>query len=103
MHCIIASTRITLALAGDSLDDANFERLTADAMILRLSIELDWMQAMTAAASGGTGELRPASDPRTYWDVVFSNRMQECVAITAAKFKAYVFVCPCIVAANARQ
>ena len=40
------ATRLALAQSGDSLDDANFERNIADASILRLTSEMDWMETM---------------------------------------------------------
>lgn len=36
------ATRVTLADAGDSIEDANFEEATANAAILRLSTLIDW-------------------------------------------------------------
>ncbi len=36
--------RLTLAVAGDSLEDAVFDVPTADSMVSRLAAELDWMQ-----------------------------------------------------------
>jgi leucyl-tRNA synthetase len=38
------ATRLTLADAGDTMDDANFEELTANAAVLRLTKELAWVR-----------------------------------------------------------
>lgn len=37
------ATRIALASAGDSLDDANFEEKEANSLILKLTTLLDWI------------------------------------------------------------
>lgn len=67
----------SLLLAGDTLDDANFERKTADAMILRLYIELEWMLSVTKGADAAS--MRPASDPYVYWDHVLLNRINDAI------------------------
>lgn len=36
------ATRIALASAGDSLDDANFDEKDANALILKLTTLIDW-------------------------------------------------------------
>ena len=54
------ATRLGLANAGDSIDDANFERENADNAILRLTAEEEWARdTLAAAAAGGlrTGAL----------------------------------------------
>lgn len=38
------ATRVTLADAGDSIEDANFEEATANAAILRLRTLIDWCE-----------------------------------------------------------
>lgn len=38
--------RITLADAGDSLDDANFEKKTADKMVVRLWALIKWIDVI---------------------------------------------------------
>jgi leucyl-tRNA synthetase len=43
------ATRFALADAGDSLEDANFESSTADAAILRLTTEEEWMREVMKA------------------------------------------------------
>jgi len=60
--------RLSLADAGDSIEDANFVETMADAGILRLYAFLDWVKEMIAAC--GASELRtgPAT---TYCDRVF--------------------------------
>ena len=55
------AVRFAIADAGDGLEDANFERETADAAILRLTTEQEWAAETAAAAARGdlrTGELQ---------------------------------------------
>ena len=78
--------RITLAVAGDSLDDANFERHTADAMILRLSIELEWIQTTIDAAASGA--LRAADSEPLFWDRVLEHRIREAVHAAEGRYRA---------------
>lgn len=52
--------RLTLADAGDSVEDANFVESTADAAILRLFTFIEWVKEMVAAKPTlrtGTGEI----------------------------------------------
>ena len=60
--------RLSLADAGDSVEDANFVEAMADAGILRLYAFLDWVKEMLAARSAS--ELRTGTD-HTYCDRVF--------------------------------
>ncbi len=75
-------------MAGDSLEDANFERHTADAMILRLAIDLEWMQSMISGAESGL--TRPSTSPQLFWDNVLEHRIREYVAAAQGRYKAYV-------------
>jgi len=81
--------RITLALAGDSLNDANFECHTADSMVQRLVVELEWYQGIVKAAADG--ELKAADSPKVYWDLVFENRVRELMATAHKKYKQLQF------------
>lgn len=49
------ATRVTLADAGDSIEDANFEETTANAAILRLKTLLEWCEV-----SGGDASDEPS-------------------------------------------
>jgi len=60
--------RLSLADAGDSIEDANFVEAMADAGILRLYAFLEWVKEMLTARSAS--ELR-TGDARTYCDRVF--------------------------------
>lgn len=65
------ATRFALADAGDGLEDANFERETADNAILRLTTEQEWAaETIVLGERGGlrTGELlvRGVLGPRSH-------------------------------------
>ena len=52
------ATRLALASAGDSLEDANFERAQATACVKALTDELEWITAHLAPSAGlRTGEM----------------------------------------------
>ncbi|KAJ1928886.1 cytosolic leucyl tRNA synthetase, partial [Linderina pennispora] len=82
------ATRLALADAGDSIEDANFEESTANAAILRLYTLLEWITDAQKAlvASDKTPDqavaveevsLRPASSPLTTIDRVFDAEMDK--------------------------
>lgn len=78
--------RIALADAGDALDDANFEKTSANASILRLTKELTWIEEVLAALEG----LR-SGPPTTFFDKVFENAMNIAVHRSAAAFDKMLF------------
>jgi len=78
------ATRFALADAGDGLDDANFERETADNAILRLTTEEEYLKDMLAA--GAAGALR--SGPLSYADRVMHARLDVAITATGAAFEA---------------
>ena len=60
--------RLSLADAGDSVEDANFVEKMADAGLLRLYTLLEWVKEMAA----GLNDLRSGPpDSYTYNDKVF--------------------------------
>ncbi|GAA6028905.1 hypothetical protein JCM8097_001498 [Rhodosporidiobolus ruineniae] len=75
------ATRVTLADAGDSIEDANFEEATANAAILRLHTLIDWCDELVK----NQGQLR-RGDADLLWDKIFANEINE--AITLA-YEAY--------------
>lgn len=73
------ATRVSLADAGDGIEDANFEEKTANANILRIHTLCEWgadqMQAIR------DGKLR--TGPRdAFWDRVFENEMNAAIGAT---------------------
>ena len=81
------ATRLALADAGDGLDDANFERDTADAAILRLTTEEEWSKEVIADEEAG--RLRTGS--LTHVDRVFDAKISRAVVTTAAAYDAMRF------------
>jgi leucyl-tRNA synthetase len=74
------ATRITLADAGDSIEDANFEETTANAAILRLYTLLEWAQEVLSDST-----LR--SGPKdNFWDNVFESEMNHLVQLADQAF-----------------
>ncbi|KAF0686771.1 Aste57867_21434 [Aphanomyces stellatus] len=76
------ATRFACADAGDSMDDANFSRDTANMAILRLTTEEEWMKkTLDEASSLRTGALN-------FNDKMFHAQMDEIITKTAAHFDA---------------
>jgi len=69
------ATRVTLADAGDSIEDANFEESTANAAILRLHTLIDWCTEVVASQ----GQLRRGARDESLWDRIFENEINEAI------------------------
>ncbi|EIN05837.1 leucyl-tRNA synthetase [Punctularia strigosozonata HHB-11173 SS5] len=69
------ATRLSLADAGDGIEDANFEEKTANANILRLHTLINWCEEILQDKS-----LR--SGPRNYHDCVFEEEVKDLINIT---------------------
>ena len=78
------ATRLSLADAGDGLEDANFEEKTANANILRIHTLLGWCEEMVKDQAN----LRHG--PRNYHDQVFENEVNDLINITQSHYEAYV-------------
>ncbi|KAG6855427.1 hypothetical protein H0H87_003027 [Tephrocybe sp. NHM501043] len=75
------ATRLSLADAGDGLEDANFEEKTANANILRVHTLLGWCEdVIKDEASLRTG-------PRNYHDDVFEHEMNELINVTQSHYE----------------
>ncbi|GAA5858903.1 hypothetical protein JCM8547_007149 [Rhodosporidiobolus lusitaniae] len=70
------ATRVTLADAGDSIEDANFEEATANAAILRLHTLIDWCDEVVK----NQGQLR-RGDANLLWDKIFANEINEAIEL----------------------
>ncbi|GAA5840879.1 hypothetical protein JCM5353_002202 [Sporobolomyces roseus] len=68
------ATRITLADAGDSTEDANFEETTANAAILRLRTLVEWCEDIEK----NQGQLR-RGEANLLWDKIFENEIDEAI------------------------
>lgn len=81
-------TRLALADAGDGLEDANFVFDMADAGLLRLYSQLEWIKEMLECRD----KLR--CDPPenyTYYDRVFANRMNHIILLTDQNYAAAMY------------
>lgn len=64
------ATRLSLADAGDSIEDANFEEKTANANILRLHTLVNWCEEILSPE----GQAKLRTGPKdSFWDKVFEN------------------------------
>ena len=70
------ATRFTLADAGDGLEDANFEKKSANAAILKLTKEIAWVEEVLADLPN----MRQGADSLTFLDRVFLNEMNASIA-----------------------
>ena len=74
-------TRLALADAGDSIEDANFDEKNANAHILRLHTLIDWCEEMLKEQ----GKMRKE---RIYHDVIFENEINDLIEQTQAAYEA---------------
>jgi len=72
------TVRYALAVAGDTMNDANFESEVANGMILKLENELNWAEEVMSAAYN----LRDGVETMTIQDKLFLIRMDECIRET---------------------
>lgn len=73
------ATRVSLADAGDGIEDANFEEKTANANILRLHTLIEWCTEVMQQVNAG--QLR--TGPRTsFWDKTFENEINAAILAT---------------------
>ncbi|KAG0196926.1 cytosolic leucyl tRNA synthetase [Mortierella sp. GBA30] len=79
------ATRLALADAGDSGEDANFEDGTANSAILRLHTLMEWIQDTMAAKD----QLRTGGqDTYNFYDRVFESQMNKLVNQAEADYEA---------------
>ncbi|PVD35216.1 hypothetical protein C0Q70_06497 [Pomacea canaliculata] len=80
--------RLSLADAGDTVEDANFVEKMADAGLLRLYTLLEWVKEMIASQ----GELRTGPpEAYTFSDKVFLSEINKTIKETQAHFDAFMF------------
>ncbi|EDQ90709.1 uncharacterized protein MONBRDRAFT_20503 [Monosiga brevicollis MX1] len=80
------ATRLCLADAGDAIEDANFELKSANAAVLRLYNENEWVAETLRALP----ELR-AGAMDTFFDKVFVNEINSCVLAAEAAYEKLEF------------
>ena len=71
------ATRLSLADAGDGIEDANFEEKTANANILRLHTLIEWCGEVVA----NKDKLRSGAKD-TFWDKSFENQINNLIQLT---------------------
>ncbi|KAG6860497.1 hypothetical protein C0995_010483 [Termitomyces sp. Mi166 len=76
------ATRLSLADAGDGLEDANFEEKTANANILRVHTLLGWCEDVVK------DEANLRSGPRNYHDDIFEHEINELINVTQGHYEA---------------
>jgi leucyl-tRNA synthetase len=80
--------RITLADAGDSVEDANFVESVAEANLLRLFAFYEWCKETVE----NKATFRDASSPiQTYADKVFESEINKTIAETKKHYEAMIF------------
>lgn len=68
------STRITMADAGDTIDDANFETEFANACVLKLYVLEQWIQDnIKASIPDGEFDFAASKNNLDLWDRIFLN------------------------------
>jgi leucyl-tRNA synthetase len=80
------ATRLACADAGDSMDDANFSRETADAAILTLNNEKEWIIETLADET-----LRTDDDDANFSDQVLENEINRLIHLTGDAFQKMLF------------
>lgn len=77
------ATRIALADAGDTFEDANFEESNANAAILRLTTLKEWAEEITK----NLDKLRTGPKDEHFLDIAFENEMNELITITKKNYE----------------
>lgn len=79
-------TRLCLADSGDSVEDANFVEMTADAGILRLYTFIEWVKEMIAGKL-----LLRMGDKSSFYDRAFVSEMNYLTKITDENYNKFLF------------
>lgn len=79
------ATRFALADAGDTLEDANFDRNTANAAVSNLFVEEEWIVSMVADRAAG--KLRAANSEEMFMDKSFDNEIDFLLEATLTEFE----------------
>jgi len=71
---------MTMADAGDSLDDANFDSAFANAVLLKLFTLETWIVTqIKASIPEGTTDFEAAKAQRDLWDTIFENAVNNAI------------------------
>mmetsp|Transcript_51695 Transcript_51695/g.76612 ORF Transcript_51695/g.76612 Transcript_51695/m.76612 type:complete len:1090 (-) Transcript_51695:77-3346(-) len=82
------ATRFACADAGDSLDDANFSRETADSAIVNLSNEQTWIKEVFSESNLRTGT---GDDNLNFMDRVLRNETNRLITLTGECYSSMLF------------
>lgn len=80
------AVRLSLADAGDSEGDANFEKGTANKSILRLYVFVDLVKEMIRAKNGEESSIKIRTGEKHHIDKVFESNVKHITAKTKEKF-----------------
>ena len=76
------ATRIALAEAGSSTDDANFNEMIADNAVIKLTNEKEWCTNMIDLIITPT-----QTNDNTIWDQIFIEEIKQCIIETEKNYK----------------
>jgi len=83
----VDATRITLADAGDGLDDANFDTEVANAAILKLFVLEGWIKDnIKAAFPEGKVDFTEHKNNKDLWDNIFENAINYAIDQTTKNY-----------------
>lgn len=83
----VDATRLTLADAGDGLDDANFDREMANQAILKLFTLEEWMKKnIKLACPDGKCDYKAGAENMDLWDKIFDNAINQAITKTTKCF-----------------
>ena len=75
-------TRLTLAEAGDGLDDANFDSQFANAVLLKLFVLEKWIQdQIKAVIPSGSIDFKKCKKDCGLWDTIFDNALNHSIVM----------------------
>lgn len=79
---------MTLADAGDGLDDGNFETEFANAMILKLTTFEKWIQDnINAIIPSGSVDFKQEKSKQDLWDTILENSINGSIQETTAQYQ----------------
>jgi leucyl-tRNA synthetase len=87
----VDATRIALADAGDSLDDANFDELVAESMILRLYVFERWIAEEIKKLQIEGGIDFTLDNQRDLWDNILENELNYAIDWTTRSYNEMKF------------
>jgi len=85
------AVRLAMADAGDSEGDANFERSTANAAILKLYVFIEWIQEVLNARAGKEGHIKVRKGEKHFVDRVFESTIRSLVVQTKERYEGMYF------------